>query len=288
MTSKTPAVSIIIPTLDGVRGGNVVRLMDQLRAQTYTDFEIILVKNVRPNGKARNEGARQAKGKILICIDDDVRLGHAKVIENLVRIVSSHDHIGLAGISKLIPENSNWFQRKCSQEIPRSTSPIYAQLTDGDLVDHMCMAIRKDLFFAVQMENEDLIRGTDPDLRNRIRKAGYRIAIAPYCWGYHPMPATLAQLLKTFFRNGMGSAWVQRHYPDLAFHDAEEHTTPFKAQTPRWHRMACFAWSQLRSMVRGHFFYFAARLSYAAGFVYAFLSQKSGDPWFDKMQKEAT
>lgn len=287
MTSKKPQISIIIPSVDGVRDGNVARLTDQLKCQTAKDIEIILVKNVRPNGKARNEGARKAKGKILICIDDDVTLGHSKVIESLAEILNSDDRIGLVGISKLIPENSNWFQRKCSKEIPRSTSPIYEELTEGDLVDHMCLAIRKDLFFDIGMENENLIRGTDPDLRNRIRQAGYRIGIAPNSWGYHPMPATLAKLLKTFFRNGMGSAWVQRYYPELAFHDAEDHTAPFRAQTSRWYRLANFIRAQLRSMASRHFFYFAARLSYAAGFLYGVLSNKSGDSWFDRIQEEA-
>ena len=286
MASKEPEISVIIPSVDGVRDGNVARLIEQLKQQTVKEIEIILVKNVRPNGKARNEGARKANGKILVCIDDDVTLGHSKVIEHLAEIINSDDRIGLVGISKLIPENSNWFQRKCAEELPRSTSPIYEQLTEGDLVDHMCLAIRKDLFFAIGMENENLIRGTDPDLRYRIRQAGYRIAIAPNSWGYHPMPATLSKLLKTFFRNGMGSAWVQRHYPELAFHDAEDHTTPFKAQTSRGHRITNFLRIQLRSMVSARFFYFAARLSYAIGLLYGTLSQKSGDAWFDRIQKE--
>jgi GT2 family glycosyltransferase len=151
----------------------------------------------------------------------------------------------------------------------------------------MCLAIRRDLYFSIGMENENLIRGTDPDLRNRIRKAGYRIAIAPNTWGYHPMPATMGQLLKTFFRNGMGSAWVQRNYPELAFHDSEDHTTPFRAQTSRGYRLAHFVRVQMRSIAAGHFFYFAARVGYAVGFLYGALTEKSGDPWFDRQYKEA-
>jgi glycosyltransferase involved in cell wall biosynthesis len=288
MGSKTPLVSVIIPSVDGVRGGNVARLMDQLREQSFKDLEIVLVKNVRPNGKARNEGARRAKGKILVCIDDDVTLGNTRVIENLVTALSSEARIGLLGISKRIPDDSNGFQRKCARQIPRSTSPIYAQLTEGDLVDHMCLAVRRDLFFAVGMENEELIRGTDPDLRHRVRRAGYRIAIVPNSWGYHPMPATPVKLLQTFFRNGMGSAWVQRRYPHLAFHDAEDHTTPFRARTPRGHRLARFFLDQARCLASGHFFYFVARIGYAAGFLYGVLSRKSGDARLDRNREEAT
>ncbi len=130
-----PKASVIIPSLDGYRDGNVPRLISQLENQTFRDLEVILIKGVRPNGNARNAGAKKAIGEILISIDDDVTLGHEKVIENLVRHLESDDTIGLLGISKLIPKDSNRFQRRCAKEIPRSTSPIYDELTEGDLVE---------------------------------------------------------------------------------------------------------------------------------------------------------
>lgn len=279
-------VSIVIPSLNGYRSGNVPRLIGQLKNQTFSDSEIIVIKGVRPNGKARNVGAKRAKGEILICIDDDVTIGHEKVIENLVEYLESDESIGLLGISKLIPEDSNWFQSRCAEEIPRSTSPIYDELTEGDLVDHMCIAIRKELFFKVGLENENLIRGTDPDLRYRIRQAGYKVAISPNSWGYHPMPKTLGKLLKVNFQNGMGSAWVQRHHPELAFHDSEDHTTPFMPKTALPFRIVTSLLKLLKSIVRGHLFYFLSRISYAIGFSYGVVSGKSGDPWLDRKRNE--
>jgi len=279
---KVPKVSIVIPSLDGYRSGNVPRLIGHLKNQTFSDSEIIVIKGVRPNGKARNVGAKRAKGEILICIDDDVTIGHEKVIENLVKHLESDESIGLLGISKLIPEHSNWFQSRCAEEIPRSTSPIYDELTEGDLVDHMCIAIRRELFLKVGLENENLIRGTDPDLRHRIRQAGYKVAISPNSWGYHPMPKTLAKLLKVNFQNGMGSAWVQRHHPELAFHDSEDHTTPFMPKTTLSFRIVTSLLKLLKSIVRGHLFYFLSRISYAIGFSYGVVSRKSGDPWLDR------
>jgi len=278
---KAPKVSIIIPSLDGYRDGNVPRLISQLKNQPFKNLEIIIVKGVRPNGKARNVGARKAKGEILISIDDDVTIGHDEVIENLVRNLESDETIGLLGISKFVPKDSNWFQRRCAKEIPRSTSPVYDELTEGDLVDHMCIAIWKDLYFKVGKENENLIRGTDPDLRYRIRQAGYKVAIAPNSWAYHPLPKTLGKLLKMFFQNGMGSSWVQRHYPELAFRDSENHTTPFRPRNSLPFRIISSLLILLKCIVRGHLFYFFSRVIYAMGFVYGVLSGKSGDPWFD-------
>ena len=281
---NSPKVSIIIPSLDGYRDGNVPRLIRQLKKQTFKDLEIIIVKGVRPNGKARNVGANEAIGEILISIDDDVTIGHNKVIENLVTYLESDDTIGLIGISKLIPKESNWFQKRCAKEIPRSTSPIYDELTEGDLVDHTCIAIRKDLFSKIGMENEALIRGTDPDLRHRIRNAGYKIGIAPDSWGYHPMPKTFGKLIKTFFKNGMGSCWVQRNFPDLAFHDSESHRSSFQAQTILSYRVRNSVLQLIELLAKGHFFYFLSRLSYGLGFIYGALSNRSGDSWFDRQK----
>lgn len=277
-----PEVSVIIPSLDGYRDGNVPRLIRQIKDQTFKDTEIIVIKGVRPNGKARNDGAKKAKGQFLICIDDDVTIGHNRVIENLVRYLKSDKSIGLLGISKLIPRDSNWFQRRCAKEIPRATSPIYDQLTEGDLVDHMCIAIRKDLYFGLGMENENIIRGTDPDLRHRIRSRGYKIAIIPKAWGYHPMPKNLRKLLTMFFRNGMGSFWVQKHYPELAFNDSDDHATPFKERTSLSYRIRSSFLNLFKDFIRCHWIYFAARASYSLGFAYAIISGKSGDPWYDR------
>lgn len=279
-----PRVTVLIPSLDGYRNGNVTHLIRQLVNQTYKDLEVLVVKGVRPNGRARNVGAREARGRILISIDDDVTLGHDRIIENLVRCLESDQSLGLLGISKLIPENSSWLQKRIAKEVPRSMSPVYDRLTEGDLVDHVCHAIRRDLYFKIGMENENIVRGTDPDLRYRLKKAGYRVAICPDSWGYHPVPRTFSKLLRMSFYSGMGSAWVQRHYPEYAIHDSEEHTAVFQEKTTLPYRMRYSVVRLLKCLMKGHFFYAAARISYAMGYLYSLWTGKSGDAWFDRKQ----
>ena len=284
----SPKVTVLIPSLDGHRNGMVPRLVQQLKDQTFEDMEVLIIKGVRPNGKARNEGARQARGEILISIDDDVSLGHGRVIENLVRYLESDGTIGLLGISKLIPEDSTWIQRRIAKEIPRTTSPIYDSLTEGDLIDHTCIAIRRDLYFKVGMENEKIIRGTDPDLRHRLRKAGYRIAICPDSWGYHPVPGRFGKIMRMFFQNGMGSAWVRKHYPEFAIHDSEDHRKPFRAKTTLLYRLGYSISSFVKCILRGHFIYALARVVYAFGYIYGTMTGKSGDAEFDREQMTQT
>ncbi|MCX5835243.1 MAG: glycosyltransferase [Deltaproteobacteria bacterium] len=288
MDDGSPKVTVLIPSLDGYRGGQVPYLIRQLKDQSFKDLEILIIKGVRPNGKARNVGAREARGKILISIDDDVTLGHEHVVENLVRYLESDGTIGLLGISKLIPEDSTRLQRRIAKEIPRSISPIYERLAEGDLVDHTCIAIRRDLYFEVGMENEKIIRGTDPDLRHRLRKAGYRIAICPDSWGYHPVPGRFGKIMRMFFQNGMGSAWVRKHYPEFAIHDSEDHRKPFRVKTTLLYRLGYSISSILKCMLRGHFIYAVARVVYAFGYIYGTMTGKSGDADFDREQMTQT
>ena len=63
--SDTPQVSIVIPSLDGVRGGNVDRLVGQLKEQTFDSIEIILSIGESPNGHARNVGVVLARGRVV-------------------------------------------------------------------------------------------------------------------------------------------------------------------------------------------------------------------------------
>ena len=65
-----PTASIIIPTLG--RSESLRDCLESLWSQTNQDFEIIKVTEEGELSKLRNFGAQQAKGEILIFIDDDV------------------------------------------------------------------------------------------------------------------------------------------------------------------------------------------------------------------------
>lgn len=210
-----PLISVIIPSLDGYRGGNVERLKEDLKRQTIQDYEVIVVVGVKPNGKARNVGVRHAKGKYLVCIDDDVRLGDNHVLENLLRPFEKRKDIGMTGASQLIPEDSNLFQRESARQLPRNFFPVQRRIVDSDMVSHMCLCIPTQLYKDVGWENEEIKSGTDPDLRHRVRQAGYRVVVVPHTWAYHPMPRTREDLWRMCYNKGRDSAWVQRHFPHL-------------------------------------------------------------------------
>lgn len=213
--------SVVIPHFSLVRGENLKGLVQDIKEQTFKDLEIIIVKQVSPQGRAINEGARQAKGEILIIMDDDSRVGHKRVIENLVRVLQENPKIGMAGASILTPENANNFQKKAAKQFPRFNMPVVDRIIDSDLACHGCVAFPMRVFIEIGMEREDILRGLDPILRVKMRKAGYRVVLVPDTWAYHPLPESLWKFMRTFIRNGVGSAYLQVFYPEISY-DTDE------------------------------------------------------------------
>jgi len=204
---NSPLVSVIIPSLDGYRKGNVEKLLSDVREQTFKDFELKLIKGIRPNGKARNIGSQEARGQILIFIDDDVRLGHKKVFENLIKAFAADDKLAMVGASVRIYDDTSYLGREYCK-IRNFTTPITPALDYEGWVQHSCLAIKKSVFEEAGKEKEDLITGTDVDLNHRIKAKGYKTAIVPNTWVYHLSPEGIRELTRKAFVSGLGSAYA--------------------------------------------------------------------------------
>ncbi|MBM3264720.1 MAG: glycosyltransferase family 2 protein [candidate division Zixibacteria bacterium] len=163
-----PAVSVLIPTADAERGGYFKRLMGQLEEQTFQDFEVIVVQGDNRQGRALNTAAAAARGDLLVILDDDTRLGHPEVFENLVTAMRAHPDIGMAGVANTVPPDASALVRRVMEEIPRRHSDIVSALVDSDMAEHPCCAIPRQVFRAVGGENEIIPRGLDPYLRREI------------------------------------------------------------------------------------------------------------------------
>ena len=199
--SECPEVSVIIPSWDGVRGGNVDRLVQQIKQQTLKNIEIVLSIGESPNGHARNVGVDIARGDFLVFIDDDVLLEGNEVFSNLIEPLKNNADIGMTGPAQQIPPSAGRFQHISARQIPRSLSPVVERITDSDMVSHMCLAIARDFFEEIGRESDWLLAGTDPDLRYRVREANRRVVVVPQTWAYHPAPQDLRELLKFSFRS---------------------------------------------------------------------------------------
>jgi len=268
MDRIAPRVTIVIPSLDGSRGGKLDSLLRALRRQSFQDFEVRLMLLDPRQGRAINRAVRAARGEIIVILDDDTQLGHGRVIENLVRALDSDPGIGIAGASTVPDPASSDFQKRACREIPRRYFPVVDRIVESDMAQHPCLAIRKETFLEVGGEDEDLVRGLDPLLRRRVREAGYRVVIVPGTWVSHPLPEGLARIFRMYFRNGRGSAFAARHFPDRIYELSDG--TPglrFAPRRPLAYRVLRYPIRMLASVLRLRWVKLVAEGGYLAGYV---------------------
>ena len=264
-----PKVSVIIPSRDGYRNGAVPRLLESVAQQTLTDYEIHLIKGVSPQGKAINQAAAVAKGETLIILDDDSCLANEKVFDQLVSALEKDRTIGMAGASIQMPPDANPFQRRAGKQFPRFNMPEVTEITDSDFACHGCCAIPRRVFQEVGGEREDLIRGLDPDLRVRLRSAGYRVVLVPDAVAYHPLPEDWRALLRMFFRNGFGSAYARKFHPDSVYETHERlDATSFRPRRSFFFRLVRFPFRLMTALLQGQLIRFAAYTAYACGYLW--------------------
>jgi GT2 family glycosyltransferase len=269
---EDPRLSIIIPTASERRSGLLAQLLRQLEEQTEQRFEVLLVQGDRRQGRAINTGAALARAEILVTMDDDTRIGHPELLERILRAFAQDPTIGIVGVSNLPPPDASWVVRRAMRELPRRSSPLVDRTTDSDLAEHPCLAIRRDLFYRVGGEHEWIPRGLDPYLRREVRAAGYRVVVIPNAWIHHLLPPTLGGILRQYFRNGVGAAYVRKLYPEFVIEQATSHAEPVAGRTSLPRRALRYARNLVVSFLTLRWIYLGTLVTYAAGYVWGTLT----------------
>src|SRR6266508_4334262 len=169
-----PPVALIIPSLDG----DVEPLLASVRRQTLQPSEIEVVRGVRPNGRARNQGVARTRAPLLVFVDDDAVLGDEYVLANLVAPLLEDPTIAVAGASKLLPPSAPWFQRWVAREVPRIEHPVVAQPLETNPdppsfyceITSTCCAMRREVLEQAGGFDEALLRGVDTEFFVRLRR----------------------------------------------------------------------------------------------------------------------
>ena len=215
-TKENPKVSVIIPSRDGDRRGNVARLIKDLNSQDFDDFEIIIAVGESPNGHARNVGVTKAQGEYFLFIDDDAILGSSDMISKTLKAFEDEKdkNPGMIGCATLIPIESNWFQRWVAREEERAEFPPVKIFVETDMAHHLFCMIPSKVWFEIGQESDVLETGTDMDLRNKLKKYGYLIGIAAEVFAYHPMPEKCIKFTKQNFWYGVGMPIMRHFWPE--------------------------------------------------------------------------
>jgi glycosyltransferase involved in cell wall biosynthesis/GT2 family glycosyltransferase len=269
-----PALSVIIPTLDGHRQGHLSHLLDQLERQSFRDFESIIIKGDKRQGRAINTGASAARGRYLLTLDDDTVLGHEDLFAKLVQVLEDSPQVGMAGVPNVVPEDASWFVKHAMLEIPRRSSPMVRETTISDMAEHPCLIMRRDVFFQVGGENELIPRGLDPYLRQAFRDAGYHVVVIPDVYIHHLPPDRFWRLVRQFFRNGKAAAYVDKFYPQWVYDLTTSHEELATPRVGRMYRLGRQVVRLVSALIRLRFLYLASQGSYLLGFLWGFITLK--------------
>ena len=213
-------VSIIVPSWSG----EVARLMESIKKQTYKNYEVEIVKGVSPIGRARNIGVKNTSGDILLFVDDDAYFGTDDVIEKLVRTITADPSVGVAGTSKIISGDASKLQRAIARQVPRMVYPVLSETLESNpplqeygysALSTTCCAVLRSVFYEAGGFDEKLTRsGEDTDFFYKVHSNGWRMMIAGNCWVYHDPPASIKDLMRKSFWYGVGHAAEARKSPD--------------------------------------------------------------------------
>jgi len=269
---NSPRISLIIPTADADRGGYFRQLMQQLGAQDFQDFELLVIKGDKRQGRAINIGAALARGEYLLTLDDDTSLPDAATLRKLVAAMDAHPDIGMAGGNNTVPEWATPFVKRVMRQVPRRSWEPVTEIVDSDLAEHPCLIMRADLFRQVGGENEQIPRGLDPYLRKAFRDAGSRIVILPGIIYHHLPPDGWKKLLTQFYRNGRQAAYANIHSQEWVIETPAEHGE-FIERVPLSRRVLRYPARMAGSLLRGRWVWLACQACYAWGFVRSWISE---------------
>ena len=227
-----PRVSVVIPSRDGDRGGNVAKLVAALESQSLVPGEIVLAVGFSPCGRAHNAGARGASGEFLVFLDDDVTLGSPRLVERLVRTLEAEPGVGLAGAAQRLPEDSGCFARAVAAGSDRAELPVQTDFVETDMATHAGLAIRREVYWKAGGEPHDTQRADDQVLRARVRALGLKVGVAADAWVAHPLPASLPPYLAARFRDGRAASHDARVRPDLIYDTPDAASTERPRVTP--------------------------------------------------------
>lgn len=207
--SETPELSVIIPSLDGYRDGNVDLLLSSLKNQSFENIEIIISIGETPNGHARNVGFKACNGssKFLAFFDDDILIRDEHLLSKFVEALQVDEH-GLVGAAQKPPPGSSWKQYWIAYDLTKTTSRVQTKYEDSEMVTHAGMACRVAVWKAHDGEDSNLVTGTDTDLRQRLRDNGFKVVLVPQTLVLHPLPRTFMSILKSGVKHG----WYQLDY----------------------------------------------------------------------------
>ena len=209
--------SVIIPAYNEEK--TIGKTLESLKEQSYKDFEIIVVddggsdrtaeiakksgakvikqRNAGP-AAARNNGAKSAKGEIIIFIDADC-VADERWLEHMLKPFSDKDVAGVQGAYK--SDQKSLVARFTQLDIEDRYNRLDRKADSLDWIGSYSAAYRKKIFIELGGFDEDFptASGEDPELSFKVSRKGYKLVFKRNAIVYHFHETSLLKYLRTKF-----------------------------------------------------------------------------------------
>jgi len=236
MNQRRPLISVVIPIHNASEG--LGACLDALERQTTPLDEIIVVNDgpvdaaveaiadrqgviflsqqQKGAAAARNLGAEQAQGEILLFTDADC-VPESNWVEAMIAPFADREVIGVCGVVRT--RQTGLIPRFIQLEYDYRYRNI-ARHTQIDFVNTGTAGYRKRVFMDSGGFREHLLGAEDTELSFRLASAGYRMVFAPQAIVYHSHPESIVEYAR---RKNHYSYWrtlVYRRHPRKAVADS--------------------------------------------------------------------
>lgn len=168
-------------------------------------------------GTARNRGAREAKGGLILFTDADCVPDH-NWIQEMASPFSDPDVVAVKGAYKT---RQTELMARFAQAEFEDRYNLLQKSPSIDMVATYSAAFRKDVFSNMGGFDQSfpVANNEDTEFSYRLATAGYKMVFNPRALVYHTHSATLREYLKLKFRRGYWRMVVYSRYPDKAMKD---------------------------------------------------------------------
>ena len=239
VSSQTTTASIIIPTFNG--GSRIRNCLDSLMKQTASrDVEILVVDdgstdntadvirgyssvrlisqtNAGP-AAARNHGAQQAQGRILLFTDDDC-VPMPEWLEAMLGPFNDPEVVGVKGVYRTHQKN---LAARFVQIEYEDKYRLMVGLPSIDFIDTYSAGFRRERFLEVAGYDTSfpVACAEDVELSYRMSARGWKMKFVPQAIVYHTHPDTLWRYLKKKYKFAFWRVLAVRKNPSKGVKDS--------------------------------------------------------------------
>ncbi|MGA9391965.1 MAG: glycosyltransferase [Candidatus Sulfotelmatobacter sp.] len=239
MSNEALTVSIIIPTFNG--GSRICQCLDALLTKSPTrNLEVLVVNdgstdntpdvvgrysgarlisqlNAGP-AAARNHGAREARGVIILFTDDDC-VPMSDWVDAMIEPFRDPEVVGAKGVYRTHQKS---LVARFVQIEYEDRYRLMSGYSSIDFVDTYSAAFRRDRFLEIGGYDTlfPLACAEDVELSYRMSARGWKMKFAPKAVVYHTHPDTLARYLKKKYKFAFWRVLAIRKNPGKALKDS--------------------------------------------------------------------